>query len=575
MAERRGPRARRRTARALRGAAPLTRDLASLARTVAAGLPTDALVAQIRAVAARHLPEFSIEYVEYGTTLGPVGEHEIVEVVRAADRAVGALVASRRGGVPRAEEVTCIAALATVLSAAVTLAHHEQSAAANIRIDPLTGALNRVGLTEVLGEMLESPADGRMLAVMCLDLDHFGAINESYGYATGDAVLAHIARRLAVAAGPHGLVARIEADRFVTIAPAADHSEISRLAQRVQGVVARPLAPEGTRGHPLTLTACLGYVAALPGADLADVVLRDAVTTLENARRRGHGSVCFVDDDIRRTGETRQFLAEALPRALANGDLTTVYQPIVDARTQALVGAEALVRWTHPERGAVSPVDLVSTAERLGIVHLIGEQMLDRACAQLARWRRDGVVSPSFTVTVNMSPSELVSPNLVARVDAVLSRHHLPPSRLCLEITENAFIDDLAACARTAAALRSLGVRVAVDDFGTGYSSLAYLDRLPLDMIKIDRSFVERIGIDAGPRAIVAGLVAVAHELGLVVVAEGVEQSAQLAAVTGLGCHRVQGFLIGTPMAPERFEAWITETSRAPESLVRVGAAAS
>jgi diguanylate cyclase (GGDEF)-like protein len=562
--------------RRLRHAAEIARDLTELSRGVAEGNQFSVLVERACTILEHRIPRCEVVYVDYDDSEDDgVPPGAIIEVVTATGRAVGALVASRTRGSARAEEATYVAAVAHVLSAAASRDRQASALEASIRLDPLTGALNRVGLTEVLSRMLDRSRGGRMISVLCLDLDHFGAVNEAYGYATGDAVLRHVTRRLRADAGPHAHVARVEADRFVVVAPAGDHTEISRLAQRLRSTIARPLSVTGTRGHPLCVTACLGYVAALAGADLPDVVLRDAVMTLENARRRGDGSICCVDDDIRRTGETRQFLAEALPPALLRGELTPVYQPIVDAQNGAVEGAEALVRWCHPDRGDISPVDLVSTAERLGIVHLVGEQMLDSACAQLARWRRDGTVSPSFTITINISPTELASPNLVARVAAALKRHNVPPSRLCLEITENAFINDLAACARTATLLRSLGVRIAVDDFGIGYSSLAYLDRLPLDVIKIDRSFVERIGADSGPRAIVAGLVAVAHELRLVVIAEGIEHESQLAAVRELGCHRVQGFLLGRPMTADRFERVLRGDEEPPAaSSDHVGAAA-
>jgi diguanylate cyclase (GGDEF)-like protein len=537
----------------------LIRDLGALNRGVAEGSAFRVVVEHACALAAARLPGLEIRYVDFDDgDDAPLEPGTLVEVVRATEQAVGALVAWHRNGPIAEGHAALIGALAQVLSAAASRDAQAAALDRSIRVDPLTRVLNRVGLTRQLAQLLDAAHSGQMLAVFAIDIDNFRAVNESFGYAAGDAVLRETARRLAAAIGSEGHVARTEGDAFVVVARVHGHETIEHLATRLQTAIRAPIALQGPRAPGLNVTACLGYVVALPGADLVDIVLRDATSTLESARRRGHGAVCFVDEDIRRSAESRQFLAEHLPIALRDGQLHAVYQPIVDVGTKELVGAEALVRWTDRARGPISPIALISAAERLGLVHVIGEQMLEQALAQLARWRRSNIVSPRFTMSVNVSPTELASPHLATKVRALLDRHRVPASRLCLEITEDGFIDDLANCARTAASLRTMGVKIAIDDFGVGYSSLAYLDRLPLDCLKIDRSFVERVETVSGSRAIIAGVTALSRELGLAVVAEGVERTTQLAAIAELKCDRAQGFLIGRPMGGDEIETWVT-----------------
>jgi diguanylate cyclase len=282
------------------------------------------------------------------------------------------------------------------------------------------------------------------------------------------------------------------------------------------------------------------------------------------AKRSGGNRFEVYRPELRGIAESSRSLAAELRRAIKNSELFVLYQPVFDLGDGAMMGAEALVRWRHPERGVIGPAEFIPVAERRGLIGAIGEFVLDQACRQLAAWTSAGRCPERFTIGVNLSGRELRDPGLVEHVAATLRRHGIAPSRLVLEITENVLVGELGDAHRAIESLAKLGVRIALDDFGTGYSTLAHLRHLQTDILKIDRSFVSQLGGKSRDREIIAAVAGMAHALGMTVIAEGVETQAQRDELTALGCDAAQGYLFARPLAPDVLAA-IWE----PSALVR------
>ena len=418
----------------------------------------------------------------------------------------------------------------------------EQELAHRVLHDALTALPNRTLLTERLDHGLAgSTRRGAKVGVMFLDIDQFKVVNDSMGHTSGDDLLCHVAGQIAGAIRPGDTVARFGGDEFVVVCDDVTTLETEQIAERVMAALSVP-CPIGDQ--ELTITASLG-VAMSDEASTSESLLRDSDAAMYRAKERGGGRVELFDDVLRSKTERRSATASAMKRALERNEFIVYYQPAVDLTTGALVSTEALLRWQHPDRGLVGPDEFIPLAEETGLIIPIGAWVLEQACRQLVQWQ---VVDPSLSVAVNFSVRQLLAPDVVDLVAAVLARTGVCPSDLCLELTESVFMGDVDYFSKTLDNLKGLGVRLALDDFGTGYSSLSYLKRFPFDAVKVDRSFVDGLGTDPHDSDLVAAIVAMANALGLDVTAEGVETEDQLAKLATLHCERAQGYFLARPM---------------------------
>ena len=416
--------------------------------------------------------------------------------------------------------------------------------------DSVTGAANRFALRDRLTQALSSlERRPGSIGLLFVDLDNFKKINDSFGHDVGDEVLIEVAKRLARVTRRTDTVARLGGDEFVVLCSALHEDDDARvLGDRVVRAVGEPFALDG---RDLSVTASVGVVLSRdPFAD-PDALVDDADLAMYEAKQMGKNCSRVSEPSDRARTIANHELERELRKALDASELFLVYQPVFSLQDGSMSGVEALVRWRHPTRGVVQPTEFIPLAERLGLIGTIDDFVLDEACHQLAAWLHDDRWPSVFTLAVNLSGQELADPGLPSRVGAVIVKHGLDPSRLCLEITETALISDVGNVEERLAALSALGVRLALDDFGTGYSTLSHLQRLRVDILKIDRSFVERIGRSARDRQIVGAVAAMAHALGMSVVAEGIETDAQRVALASLGSDQGQGFLLARPVRPE------------------------
>jgi len=413
--------------------------------------------------------------------------------------------------------------------------------------DALTGLPNRAMLREELTAALARCGEQAPVAALCLDLDHFKEVNDTLGHSAGDELLKQVARRLRGCVRQNDIVARMGGDEFAILQTGGSQPADSiLLASRIVNAVKEPYEVEGQQ----VVTAASIGIAFAPahGAD-PDQVLRSADLALYAAKSSGRSAYAVFEPRMSERVHARRQLGLDLRRAIQDGEFVLYYQPFLDVNTNEVVGAEALLRWRHPERGMVSPAEFVPLAEETGLIVPIGEWALRRACVEAASW-------PShIKVAVNLSAVQFRSSGLVPSIVSALSASGLPPQRLELEITETVLLQDTEAVFATLHQIRGLGVAISLDDFGTGYSSLSYLQCFPFDKIKVDRSFIQGLGQTHG-RSSLAILRAVAYlgfSLGMITIAEGVETEEQLAEVRTEGFHQAQGYLVSTPKPAEEF----------------------
>jgi diguanylate cyclase (GGDEF)-like protein/PAS domain S-box-containing protein len=414
--------------------------------------------------------------------------------------------------------------------------------------DPLTGLANRALLNDFLERSLARRSNpDPAVAVLFIDLDRFKLINDSLGHRAGDALLVSMGRRIEALLRPSDLVARLGGDEFVVVLDSVEHRrDPVRVAGRIRAELTAPIDIEGTE---VVTTGSIGIAVASAGDD-ADGLLRDADAAMYLAKSNGRDRYEIFDAELRTQATEKLRMETALRRALEHGGLEVHYQPEIDLASGELVGAEALVRWNHPTDGQLDAWAFIELAEETGLILDLGAWVLREACRQAGRWRRDHP-GHDLTLRVNLSGKQFAQADLVDQVVEALREGDVPASALCLEITETALMSDPAMGLRVLNDLRSLGVELAIDDFGTGYSSLSYLKRFPVDVLKIDRSFVDGLGKDPDDTAIVTAIISLARSLGLRVVAEGVETSCQLAELRRLACDHAQGFLFARPGVPE------------------------
>jgi len=436
--------------------------------------------------------------------------------------------------------------------------------------DPLTGLPNRrLFLERTVQALARRERRGPGVGVLFLDLDGFKVVNDSLGHAAGDQLLQEVALRLLDGKRPNDVVARFGGDEFAVLLPdVPDTATALHVAQRLIRQLDRPFQPR-TREH-VRVNASAGVTFRKgPGdGETAEELLREADIALYQAKATAKGQAVVFEPVMSEQAMERLAMQVDLQRGLERGEFRLYYQPMVRVDTGLRAGMEALLRWQHPRRGLIAPNEFLSVMEESGLILPIGRWVLSEACRQAAAWQSLGPSMESLRVSVNLSARQLQHPDLVNQVETAVRQAGLDPETLELEVTESAVIQDPEAAAVTLAALRNLGVRVAIDNFGTGYSSLSYLQKLPLDTLKIDRSFLAGLKEQGAAAAIVQAAATMAHALGVDVTAEGIETEEQLSAIAKLGCDYAQGYLLSRPLPPD-------ETGRALERWVADSAAQS
>jgi diguanylate cyclase (GGDEF)-like protein/PAS domain S-box-containing protein len=410
------------------------------------------------------------------------------------------------------------------------------------RQDALTGLANRQALRRALDDALVGAVRKKhRCSVFLLDLDRFKAVNDTLGHPAGDTLLRLVALRLTEQVGKKGQVGRLGGDEFQIVLPSlSSKPELSELAQAIIDSVSRPYTINGTA---VSIGTSVGIVTSDYDDRTSDDLMRDADLALYVAKAAGKGCYRFFAPDMHEAARQRQLMESDLRVALEKGQLRLVYQPCVDATSEAVTGFEALIRWDHPEHGPVSPAEFIPLAEEIGLINEIGEWVLRTACAEAAKW------PPHISVAVNLSPIQFKSHALPTMVRMVLNDTDLPATRLELEITEGVFLSNDDHVHDMISSLKAIGLKLALDDFGTGYSSLSYLQRVPFDKIKIDRSFVTGATDPASRNAaLIRAMVGLASDLKMQTTAEGVETQDELLLVRKLGCSLVQGYIFGKPM---------------------------
>ncbi len=421
--------------------------------------------------------------------------------------------------------------------------------------DPLTGLPNRALLLDRLKSALrrQRRQQGQVCAILFLDLDRFKVVNDSLGHPAGDLLLQSVARVLRTVLRPSDTVARMGGDEFtILLDEVTEEASASQVAERVLAELGQPFL---VGAQEVFTTASIGIAFSSTGYEDPEDLLRDADTAMYRAKSQGTGRYQVFDRHMRRQAVDQLRVETDLRHALERGEFEVYYQPILDLETDTIVGMEALIRWNHPERGVLRPHDFIQTAEETGLILPIGRWVLAEACHQLARWRDRGYPAAGWKVSVNLSPKQFNHPRLVRDVTAAVEDAGVEPSRLQLEITESTFIENLEGTSSIIEALRKMGVAVAIDDFGTGYSSLGYLDRLPIDILKIDRSFISKLGMSGGKGEMVETILRMAKNLEIEVVAEGVETDNQLSTLKQLHCGFMQGYLFSRPATAKEIES--------------------
>lgn len=470
--------------------------------------------------------------------------------------------AAGRDGSVRAplEGPTEIAAVAEAFNA--TLAERqefERQLSYQALHDPLTNLANRTLLADRIQlSLARQRRGGQLIAVALLDLDRFKLVNDAHGHPAGDQLLVALSRRLAAVLRPDDTLARFGGDEFLVLSEGlADESEVIAIAARIVDALKEPFT---LKAGQIYLSGSIG-VAIARGGEKPEDLIRNADVAMYEAKASGNPTAIY-NEHMHAGVLSRLDTERDLHRALAVGELVLHYQPKWSLNTGEIVGVEALVRWAHPTRGLLLPAEFISIAEETGLIGPLGEWVLAEACAQTVRWREEHGVT--MATAVNLSGSQLGSPDLPATVTEILRSSGANASDVWLEVTEGSLLGDPSAAVERLAAIRQLGVRISIDDFGTGYSSLAYLRMLPIDEIKIDRSFITDIAHDALAGAIVSSVVQLGHALGLVVIAEGVESAAQLDELHRFGCDLAQGFHLGRPQTADQLIQLLQSGRRRP-----------
>jgi diguanylate cyclase (GGDEF)-like protein/PAS domain S-box-containing protein len=443
------------------------------------------------------------------------------------------------------DDINFLVAVANVISAAVERDAMEQATRHASLHDPLTGLPNRtLALDRIVQALARSRRERIEIATMMIDLDRFKVVNDSLGHEAGDELLIAVAQRLQETVRPSDTVARLGGDEFLVLSERTHGvRQVLALAERLAEAVSRPLVLAG-REH--FLTASIGISVAEPTGSTAASLLRDADAAMYRAKRRGPGLVELFNEAMRAQLLARLRTETELRQAVEHGDLVVHYQPILDVATGMPIATEALVRWEHPDHGLIAPLDFIPIAEETELILELGRHVLEQACEQGATWQRS--FGATLQMFVNVSGRQLAKPDFAAEAAEAALSSGLAAGTLAIEVTESVLIDETNSSVDVVQNLHAHGLKLLLDDFGTGYSSLGYLRRLPLDGVKVDRSFIEGLGEGPEDLAIMRAIVEMCGVLGLAVIAEGVETDEQLRQLRELGCGNAQGYLLCRPM---------------------------
>lgn len=452
-------------------------------------------------------------------------------------------------------ELNALKAIASLLAQVQARVDAEEQLRYLADHDDLTGLYNRRALLNHLDVRLADGQPGPVSALF-FDLDRLKAINDYLGHTAGDWFIRVLAERLRRSADGPTVIARLGGDEFVVVpATPMDAEAAEALAVRLQAALRERVAIDG---EMLTRTVSIGVALGMPGHDSTSDLLRRADQAVLTAKNSGGNQVAVFTDDMSLENEFRNDIELHLQTVVESGALLLHYLPEVDMRTGDIVAMEALVRWQHPTRGLLTPDSFIGVAESINMAGELGRWVLRTACAEFAGWRSRGHGTESV-VRINVSPVQLVTEGFVESVKGAMADNGLPPGSVCLEITETVVVQDIETTRITLDGLKEAGVLVAIDDFGTGYSALSQLKSLPVDTLKIDRSFVRELGSDPGDLAIVRAIIALAEAFGLELVAEGVETRAAALTLLRHGCHRAQGFLLSRPIAAGPMESLLAK----------------
>jgi diguanylate cyclase (GGDEF)-like protein len=480
----------------------------------------------------------------------------------------GALCAlSAKPGSFGAEESRFLAVAASVLSTGLQRIDSENRLAHLAQFDVLTGLANRALLSDRFSQLIvRARRHGTPLGVLFIDLDAFKVVNDTLGHAGGDELLKETAQRLQSAVRPGDTVARISGDEFAVILN--DLAKADDAALVAQKIIDRLAAPVLVRGQEVFVTASIGIAAFPVDGDDAEALLGAADAAMYRAKQSGRNGYQFFTADINQRTRARAQLGTELRRALERDEFTLVFQPKFDLRTGQPCAAEALLRWNHPLRGLVSPLEFIPVLEETGLILQVGEWVLQRVCDDLKDWEAGG--GKPVPVAVNLSARQFRQENLHDHILGIVRAAGVDPDLVELEITESQLMQDPEHARRVIGALSASGIRMAIDDFGTGYSSLSYLTRFTLSALKIDRSFVQEVLNEPAEAAIVRAIIDMAHTLGFLVIAEGVETEGQATLLRGLGCEQAQGYFYAKPMPIADLRALISSRKDAAGAKERL-----
>ena len=433
--------------------------------------------------------------------------------------------------------------------------------------DALTGLPNRRLFIDILQvELAQARRHRTKLAILFLDLDHFKEINDTLGHEAGDDLLKEVSERFRGTTRESDTVARIGGDEFnMILADIGRIEDVSDIAVKIVDSLRKPIV---INRHELHVTTSIGISMYPDDSDDSETLLRYADIAMYHAKESGRNAFRFYSPSINVKTIERMRLAGWLRQTILRGELSVLYQPQIDIKSKKISYVEALVRWNHPERGLLEPRDFIPLAEETGFITSIDEWVLGTVCSQAAAWKKAGV--NSFCVAVNLSARQFQSPDLVQMIAAVLTKTGLPPGCLDLEVTESTAMSDVEQSASQLRELREMGVHISIDDFGTGYSSLNYLKKLPIERLKIDRSFIQDMVKDSDDRAIIGAVTSMAHKMGIKTVAEGVETEEQLAFLRDSDCDEAQGFLFSRPVSAEQFRELVEAGSEHKKSWVQI-----
>jgi diguanylate cyclase (GGDEF)-like protein len=477
-------------------------------------------------------------------------------------RLAGLIVIGYRGAREPSEiEQRLMRDLGDRLAVALATAARDRKLQHQAHFDALTGLPNRMNFMETLGrELARAERRQSLFGVLFVDLDGFSSVNDTLGHAAGDELLVQAAARLRGCLRKHDVVARLGGDEFtVMLSDLRDANDAATASRHVIHALSQPFKLAHAERY---IAASVGVALYPANGTTAEALLRNADMAMYRAKERGRGMHVFYEEAMNLEAQQRAQLDRELRRALNQGEFTLYFQPQLDMRSSRIVGAEALVRWQHPERGLVPPGQFIAVAESIGLIEPIGAWVLREACTRFVAWQAAGMSLDH--ISVNVSPRQFRHRNFPELVEEALRATGMPPERLQLEITEGVLVEESGSADATLAQLVRMGVRLAIDDFGTGYSSLAYLKHLPVGTIKLDRSFIRDIAVNDDARAIARSAIAMVQALRKQIVAEGVETAEQLSLLEYLGCDATQGYYLGRPMPEAEFLQFVRQGVAAP-----------